>query len=121
MVHIDENKFLFEKFKFSDLVYPDYCDRKTLYEFMVSVKPYVKGKFLDFGCGRKPYETLFDCLEYTGVDTENSGHGWSDKAGPDYFYDGKKLPFDGESFDTVLSTQVFEHIQYLDCSLEEIA
>lgn len=120
MLHIDENKFLFNKFSISDLLYADYCDRKTLFEFMISIKPYVKGKVLDFGCGQKPYESLFDCTEYIGIDTENSGHGWEDKSKPDFFYDGKILPFDGEIFDIVLSTQVFEHVQYLDDSMREI-
>lgn len=117
---IERNKFIFKGFDIMDLLYADYCDRKTLYEFMLRIRGYIKGRVLDFGCGKKPYQELFDCDEYIGIDTESSGHGWLDKSGPDVFYDGIHMPFENESFDTVLSTQVFEHVDQIDKVLNEI-
>ena len=119
-MRIDENKFIFDKFSFSDLLYADFCDRKSLYEHMLNMKQYVNGKVLDFGCGKKPYVSLFEFKEYIGIDTEDSGHGWIDKSGPDIFYDGCNMPFNDDEFDAVLSTQVFEHIPDMELSIEEI-
>jgi len=35
----------------------------------------LKGKILDFGCGAKPYKSLFiNAVEYIGLDIENEGH-----------------------------------------------
>lgn len=66
-------------------------------------------KWLDVGCGTKPYEQLFPEGVYMGVDVEESGRGTKLKS-PDYFYDGKTLPFPDKSFDGVISTQVLEHV-----------
>jgi SAM-dependent methyltransferase len=77
------------------------------------VAPKARGRLLDVGCGSKPYEHIFRpfVTEYVGVEhqatferTAASGVG-----GPDFLYDGRRLPFDDRSFDTVLSVQVLEH------------
>ena len=34
----------------------------------------LNGVLLDFGCGSKPYSSLFKVDEYNGVDFENEGH-----------------------------------------------
>jgi SAM-dependent methyltransferase len=66
-------------------------------------------KWLDLGCGTRPYEQLFPEGVYIGVDVEESGRGINLKS-PDHFYDGKTLPFPDNSFDGILSTQVLEHV-----------
>ncbi|MDD2412202.1 MAG: class I SAM-dependent methyltransferase [Bacteroidales bacterium] len=72
--------------------------------------PELKGKILDFGCGQKPYKMLFtNATEYIGVDIENEAHN-HEKEDVDIYYDGKKLPFDNESFDNIFSSEVLEHI-----------
>lgn len=65
-------------------------------------------KWLDVGCGLRPYEIYFPNNTYYGVDIMVSGRARSLKA-PDYYYDGKKLPFKNNSFEGVISTQVLEH------------
>lgn len=59
----------------------------------LACKPYIKGRVLDIGCGRKPYEQMFDTDEWVGLDIRPVG---------DVHADAHRLPFDEESFDTVL-------------------
>ena len=79
-----------------------------------------KGKFLDFGCGSKPYKLLFgQVTEYIGVDFENPGH--SHEGEPiDIFYDGKNIPIEDGQFDCAMATEVFEHVFNLPELLQEL-
>ncbi len=77
------------------------------------------GRMMDFGCGSKPYRTLFKVDEYVGVDYYNEGHP-HDNEQIDVFYDGETLPLEDNYFDSVLSTEVFEHLFNLDDILKEI-
>src|SRR3954470_3060985 len=82
-----------------------------LVAFLEDVAPRAKGRLLDVGCGQKPYERIFRPYvdEYIGIEFEESfvRTDSSSKAGhPDLVYDGKTLPFEDKSFDTVLSIQV---------------
>jgi SAM-dependent methyltransferase len=78
-----------------------------------AISPLVRGRMLDVGCGDKPYEHLFRpyVTEYIGIEHEAT-FGLTDastRAGPDLTYDGRRLPFDDATFDTVMSVQVLEH------------
>lgn len=75
---------------------------------------------LDFGCGNKPYKSLFQVTEYVGLDTHDSGHDHTHDE-IDVFYDGKRIPFDDAYFDSVLSSEVFEHVFNLPGVLTEIS
>ena len=77
------------------------------------------GKMLDFGCGSKPYKSLFRVDEYIGLDYENPGHPHINED-IDVFYDGKNIPFPDAYFDCVLSSEVFEHVFNLGQVLTEI-
>lgn len=66
-------------------------------------------KWLDVGCGLRPYESYFPVGSYVGVDIEASGRDPHLKA-PDHYYDGLTLPFQDSSFAGVLCTQVMEHV-----------
>ena len=77
------------------------------------------GKLLDVGCGSKPYEKLFNVDSYVGIDVEISGHNHK-RSKIDKFYDGKNIPFDDKTFDYVFSSEVFEHVLYLDELLNDI-
>ncbi len=75
------------------------------------IEPLASGvsECLDVGCGDRPYEYLFKAGSYTGIDVKDSGRP-SNMKQPDYFYDGKRFPFENEIFDLVISTQVLEHV-----------
>ncbi|MDR1764355.1 MAG: class I SAM-dependent methyltransferase [Dysgonamonadaceae bacterium] len=103
----------------SIFINPNYFSRKGLLKYVKFEAPLLKGRLLDFGCGRKPYRSLFDVEEYVGVDIEVSGHEQSDISA-DVFYDGHHLPFDNQSFDCIFASEVFEHLFNLDEILDEL-
>lgn len=116
-------RLLREKFLTTPLtlpVHPLYLIRRSLYLAIRDCAPAISGRVLDFGCGSKPYESLFTrATAYVGVDLEVSGHNHKNSK-VDVYYDGKVLPFQAEEFDSVVSFEVFEHIFELDSSLQEI-
>jgi SAM-dependent methyltransferase len=79
----------------------------------------LKGRMLDFGCGSKPYKSLINVDEYIGVDYEGQGHSHANEQ-IDVFYDGRTIPLESNSFDSVLSTEVFEHVFNLEEMLAEL-
>ncbi|HEY2514872.1 MAG TPA: class I SAM-dependent methyltransferase [Polyangiaceae bacterium] len=91
-----------------------------------ALAPRTHGRLLDVGCGEKPYEAIFRpyVKEYVGVEYEASFGGTQTSvrsSKPDYFYDGKRLPFEAQSFDVVLSIQVLEHTPSPQVVLNEMA
>jgi SAM-dependent methyltransferase len=98
---------------------PFYFIRNGLYRNILANKNFLKGRLLDFGCGQKPYKDFFDVEEYIGLDIEKSGHDHKNEK-IDVYYDGKKIPFDNNYFDSVFSSEVFEHIFNLEEILSEI-
>src|SRR4051794_25430310 len=82
------------------LVNPFYFIRRGLYTHIRQYAPRLKGKLLDFGCGRKPFEDLFSVSEYIGVDLAVTGHDHS-LSKVDVYYDGKHIPFPDETFDAM--------------------
>lgn len=98
---------------------PNYLVRNRLLKSIQQLAPRLKGKMMDFGCGRKPYRSLFSVNEYIGVDYENPGHSHDNEL-IDVFYDGKHLPFSDDSFDCIFSSEVFEHIFNLPEIMKEL-
>lgn len=99
--------------------YPYYFIRKGLFKSIKTYAPLLKGRLLDFGCGSKPYKSLFNVDEYIGIDFENEGHPHYNEQ-IDVFYDGKSIPFSDNFFDSVLASEVFEHVFNLPHILQEI-
>lgn len=93
----------------SIFINPSYIIRKGLYDSIKTKSIHLNGKILDFGCGKKPYKTLFKYDEYIGLDIESSGHSHL-KSKIDVFYDGKTIPFGDNHFDSVFSSEVITHI-----------
>jgi SAM-dependent methyltransferase len=71
-----------------------------------AIDKYASGRMLDVGCGNKPYLSFFRRIKsYTGCDVVQSSRQMVDVVCP-----ATELAFDDNSFDTVFSTQVLEHI-----------
>ena len=66
-------------------------------------------QILDVGCGDRPYESAFTGCRYIGVDVSRAHWPSAYEKRPDVAYDGLNLPFDAESFDHVVCTEVLEH------------
>jgi ubiquinone/menaquinone biosynthesis C-methylase UbiE len=96
--------------------------RKEILKAVENVIPQLKGKILDSGCGSMPYKKIIlsnDKVEsYVGLDIE-SGLNYEDVKA-DFFWDGSIMPFDNESFDVVISTEVLEHVPNPDAYLMEV-
>jgi SAM-dependent methyltransferase len=101
------------------LSFPAYLTRNNLLNSIRKYAPQLRGRLMDFGCGSKPYQSLFDVSEYVGVDYASEGHPHEGEQ-IDVFYDGKTLPFPDNHFDSVFSAEVFEHIFNLSEILPEI-
>jgi SAM-dependent methyltransferase len=101
--------------------HPYYFIRGQLYQKIREYAPRLYGNVLDFGCGAKPYKKLFEhCHSYIGVDFEGTGHSHANEE-IDFFYDGRKLPFENERFDCIFTSEVFEHLFNLEELLPELA
>lgn len=107
--------------KFNPSIFnPYYIIRKHLLYHISKNAPSLQGKMMDFGCGTKPYKPLFtNVSEYIGVDYNGEGHSHKDE-NIDVMYDGKKIPFPDNTFDSILSSEVFEHIFNLEEILDEL-
>jgi len=98
---------------------PLYFIRSGLYKGIAKQSNQLKGNLLDFGCGQKPYKSLFNVDSYIGIDYENPGHNHENE-NIDIFYDGKNIPFDNEHFDSILCSEVFEHLFDIEGTLQEL-
>jgi SAM-dependent methyltransferase len=87
--------------------------RSNIFKGLESAVKYASGRLIDVGCGIKPYQSLFDPYvdSYFGVDypqTMKANYDAQTKA--DIFTDCSKTGLRDCSFNTLLSTQVIEHI-----------
>jgi SAM-dependent methyltransferase len=82
----------------------------SIREILLRHQEFVSGTVLDLGCGSRPYEGYFNgrVRQWVGADYPAGGHPPARRV--DVFADAMQLPLAGESFDTVLCTQVLEHV-----------
>ena len=99
--------------------HPGFWAYRTIYQSIASCASEAHGVLLDVGCGLKPYARLFTDrleahigLEY-GPESVYRGH----KA--DIFGDVAALPVASDSVDTVLCTEVLEHLEDPQAALRE--
>jgi SAM-dependent methyltransferase len=89
-------------------------DRYLLDKQIREVKHYITGKVLDVGAGEiNRYSRHFSYTQYTRMDSKHA-----DKV--DLVGKAEKIPAPDESFDSVVCTQVFEHLEFPEESAKEI-
>lgn len=90
---------------------------KDLHRALRRVLPDVSGRVLDVGCGQQPYRAWMPSgLDYVGLDVEGTASRADIR-----IRSGMPWPLADASFDTVLCTQVLEHVADLDHVMGEIA
>ncbi len=104
-------------------VYPGsiLVSRLTAEAVATAIKVHARGRILDLGCGRCPFFGLYRPLtdDVVCVDWEKSQHPVEHA---DLYCDlSQRLPLEDASFDTVLHTQVLEHIPTPESLVQEIS
>ena len=89
-------------------------------DLLLKHNQYMKGILLDAGCGEKPYSLIYEKIteKSIGVDVE---YGIHDQKAVDVFASLDQLPFPDCMFDTVLCTNVLEHIAENGKSFSELS
>lgn len=93
---------------------------KLQVDFLLQYKNCFEGKLLDAGCGEKPYSLIYgsEVSEAIGCDVKTCVH---DQKQVDIFASIENLPFENEEFDTILCTNVLEHVKNPDAALCEFS
>lgn len=91
------------------LLFYGYIARNIVYSNVKKYANTCSGVLLDFGCGSKPYKHLFNCKTYIGIDYNGEGHSHKNEQ-IDVFYDGIVIPYLDNSFDSIFSCEVLEHV-----------
>lgn len=99
-----------------------YVIRNEIYKSILNNSLAFKGEVLDAGCGSMPYKNIIcankNVTNYIGLDIVESLNYKNIK--PDFLWDGIKMPFNDESFDVVIATEVLEHVPHPDIYLSEV-
>ncbi len=84
-----------------------------------SIRDLFRGRLLDVGCGMKPYQRILggDVAQWVGIDFARTPSG---RSAANVFGSALELPFREGTFDTVLTTQVLEHVPEPDTLLREV-
>jgi SAM-dependent methyltransferase len=87
--------------------HPFYLHYRTLFADLRKASTFAQGRLLDIGCGNKPYKEMFvnRTTEYVGCDVAQSSDHHVDIICP-----ATDIPLPDESFNTILCTQVIEHV-----------
>ena len=78
---------------------------QTTKDVVFHVLPFIRGRVLDLGAGMAKYEEIIkkNAIDYIACDVKKNDN-------IDTVCDVTNLVFSPESFDTIISTQVFEHV-----------
>jgi SAM-dependent methyltransferase len=116
-----DNKFLSPPFSLDNL--DRYVIRKQILEAITSQSNFFHGTFLDVGCGKMPYKKWIlensQVTSYVGLDIE-SALKYDDHIRPDFTWDGNKMPFENNAYESAMATEVLEHCPDPELVLKEI-
>jgi SAM-dependent methyltransferase len=93
----------------------------TIYSDLKKELPKLKGVILDIGCGQSPYRFLLNSPEtiYKGIDVKEASE--FDYQNSDILqFDGVTIPFESNSVDGVICTEVLEHVFNYELLVSEI-
>lgn len=96
--------------------------RQLILDSLNESKIYAKGRMLDVGCGTKPYKEVFSDVvkEHIGIDYPSIISANIEPKNVEVYSILPYLPFKNESFDTVLATEVLEHVAEPDAAFLDI-
>jgi SAM-dependent methyltransferase len=99
---------------YSDLLFlnPLYLSKREFRAAFLRHRKNFQGRILDIGCGIKPFQQFLDGSEYIGIEVKADHK-------PAVCASARCLPFHDKSFDTVLCTEVLEHVSEPSCALSE--
>jgi len=95
-----------------------YLSTYWLVKAMAQVRHYAGGRLLDIGCATKPYRALLAAETHIGIDWPQTLH---QNVQIDVFADASNLPFRDGAFQTIVCTEVLEHLKTPQQALSEIA
>lgn len=97
--------------------------RTSIFNALNKGLPYLSGNLLDAGCGQMPYRSYIlnhsAVTQYVGLDIETAIN-YSEEIRPDVTWDGETMPFDSNSFNCVMATEVLEHVPDTTNYLKEV-
>jgi SAM-dependent methyltransferase len=100
-----------------------YFVRTSILKALTSNLPRFSGELLDIGCGKMPYKNYIlensNVRQYVGLDIESALE-YDTDVKPDYTWDGKRMPFEDDSFDCAFGTEVLEHCPEPEMVLKEV-
>lgn len=100
---------------------PFYLARCELWRFFERNAPKARGVVLDVGCGSAPYRGMFShCEGYIGMDIHNPGHSHRAES-IDLYYGGGRFPLRDSVVDTIVTSQVLEHVFEPDLFIGEVS
>ena len=96
--------------------------RKGIFSALKTSLEDFHGNLLDVGCGKMPYKDFSlnnsNVKQYSGLDLEG-GKIYDNAVKPDFYWDGRVMPFENKSFQTILITEVLEHCAEPELVLKE--
>jgi SAM-dependent methyltransferase len=123
---------IFRNFQRNDIIWTDKYLSKTPFhagfwvrnridQAIASHAHLAHGVLLDVGCGIKPFEKNFAPFveKYWGLEYSPESGYWGNRA--DFCADAAELPLPDKSVDTILCTEVFEHLPNPEKTVEEFA
>src|SRR6266487_15049 len=93
----------------------------TIYTDIKKELPKFTGRVLDVGCGQSPYKFLLNRSEtvYTGIDIVDASN-FDYKNSDITPFDGENIPFEDNTFNSVICTEVLEHVYNYQALVNEM-